>query len=68
MKWFRKLFAPLVCLIKGHKPDKLEWRNWHYISHRHKGGKKHSHKCYNLWRTKHYRIICERCGKVLKKR
>lgn len=57
----------IACLMFGHKPHKIRWVNvYRYCSNR-KGGKKRDA---GVWyhKVKHYRVYCERCGKLLKKK
>ena len=57
----------LKCLLSGHISRKVEWVNIGHICTNRKGGKRRGAGVIKK-RTKHYRIYCDRCGKLLKKK
>ena len=56
----------IKCLLFGHIERKVTWYNENRMCFNHKGGKKRGAGVIKK-KTKHYRIYCDRCGKLLKK-
>lgn len=61
------LINKLKCLFAGHITYQVKWMNTSEISPKRKGGRKRSRGNVKF-KTRHYQIICVRCGKILKKK
>lgn len=58
-----RIINKITCLINGHIPYVYEeWYTW--ITLNRKGGKKHGK---GVYKKKHKKYYCARCGKFLKK-
>lgn len=64
---FKWLWARIICLFTGHVLYKERWKYTYYMNFNRKGGKR---RCAGriAHHSKHYRIYCARCGKVIKKK
>lgn len=62
-----RMINKIVCLIVGHVPYRINWSNKHHLNMKRKGRHKTGHGILE-WKTKHYKVYCERCGKVLKQK
>lgn len=63
----RMMMNRLVCLIAGHDPYKVRWKNVYTMNFNRKGRHKKTHGKVS-WKVNHYRVYCSRCGKLLKKK
>lgn len=57
----------ILCLLFGHIERKVSWCNERHYCFNRKGKKRRGSGIVKR-KTRHYRIYCERCGKILKKR
>lgn len=55
----------IKCFLFGHIPYRYSWTNF-YSFHSRKGRRKRSH--ITIWKHKHYREYCIRCGKLLRRK
>lgn len=64
---FEKFIATIICCVLGHKPYTTSWKNFYSITWNRKGGKRRNAGS-RIYSTRHYRVYCSRCGKLLKKK
>ena len=62
-----KFIARIICLFLGHRTYRYSWKNVYHISFNRKGGKRRGAGV-KIYKTKHHRVYCERCGKLIKKK